>query len=181
MATSRSKKSDQLQALEEKFKNAAVIAFAKYDKATVEEVQQARRDLRAKGMSYTVIKKTLMSIAAKNTDRAEFKATDLDGPVAVIVSETDEIAPAAEIKRLKKESFDKETEHSKFDFAGAIFEGKFLDIMETAKLADTPSREESLGKIVSMLKSGPQKLHGILGSGLRGMHTVLNDAEKFTK
>ncbi len=179
MATSRSKKSDQLSALEEKFKAAAGIAFAQFNKATVEEVQQIRRDLRKNGMSYTVIKKTLIALAAKNTGKAEFSPNDLEGAVSVIVSTEDEIAPAAAIKKMKKDTFDKALKISKYDFAGAVFEGKFINKAEATTLADTPTREESLAKILSMLRSGPQKLHGVLGSGLRGIHGVLKDAEKF--
>lgn len=179
MATSKAKKNDQLTALEDKFQRAKGIAFVQYSGPTVEEVQLIRRSLRARGMSYTVIKKTLMAIAAKNTGKAEFSSNVLEGPVAVIVSETDEIAPAAAIKQLKKESFDKKTKTSKFDFAGAIFNEEFLDKVATTQLAETPSREESLAKIVSMLMSGPQKLHGILNSGLKGVHNVMKNADKF--
>lgn len=180
MATSKLKKQGQLEALEAKFKEAEGVAFVRFNGATVEEVQLIRRDLRAKGMTYTVIKKTLIALAAKNSKLAEFSSDNLDGAVAVIVSATDSVAPAAEIKRMKKESFNKETKTSVFDFAGAIFEGKLLDEKETAILADTPSREESLSKIVSMLKSGPQKIHGILNSGLQKVYNVLENADKIS-
>lgn len=180
MATSKSKKQDQLKALEAIFATAKGVAFTRFDGATVEEVQLIRRDLRSKGMSYTVIKKTLMAIAAKTQKLADFSADDLSGSVAVICSTEDSIAPAAAIKVMKNESLNKETKVSTFNFAGAIFEEKFLDEAETAVLANTPTREESLSKIVSMLKSGPQKLHGVLGSGLRGIHNVCKNADQIT-
>jgi large subunit ribosomal protein L10 len=181
MATSRSKKEEQLAALQAKFEAATGIAFTQFEGPTVNEVQDIRRSLRDQGMSYTVIKKTLISIAAKNAGKAEFTPRDLEGNVAVIVSETDEVSPAAAIKKLRKDFFDKETDTSKYDFAGAVFDGKFLDKAATATLANTPSREESLGRIVGMLKSGPQKLHGILNSGLQKPYNVLQNAEKFAK
>lgn len=179
MATSRSKKEEQLQALQEKFENAKGVAFAKFKNVTVDEAQAIRRELRSQGMSYTVIKKTLISLAAKNTKIAEFDSGDMDGSVAVIVSAEDEIAPAAAIKKYKKDFFNKETKTSKFDFSGCLFEGKFQDAAQTALIADTPSREESLGKIVGMLKSGPQKLHGVFNSGMQKLYNVLDNAEKF--
>ena len=73
----------------------------------------------------------------------------------------------------------KETKISKFDFAGAVFEGEFLDEVATAQFAEIPSREQSLAKIISMLRSGPQKIHGVLTHGLRGIHASLKNAEKF--
>jgi large subunit ribosomal protein L10 len=180
MATSKAKKQYQLTELETKLKDAKGVAFVKFDGATVMDVQQARRDLRAKGMTYSVLKKTLMSLAAKNTDLAEFDSDQLDGSVAIIVSQDDEIAPAAAIKALKKEHFNKETKTSKFDFAGAVFEGKFLDSAATATLAETPSREESLGAIVGALNHGVTGIHAGLTHGLRGIATSLDNAEKFS-
>lgn len=180
MATSKAKKQYQLTELETKLKDAKGIAFVHFDGATVMDVQAARRDLRSKGMSYTVIKKTLMSLAAKNTGAGEFSSTQLDGSVAIIISSSDEIAPAAAIKALKKEHFDKVTDTSKFDFAGAVFEGKFLDASATAILANTPSREESLGAIVGALQHGVQGIHAGLTHGMQGITAALKDAEKFS-
>jgi large subunit ribosomal protein L10 len=181
MATSKAKKQFQLSELETKLKDAKGIAFVQFDGASVMDVQQARRDLRAKGMTYSVLKKTLMSIAAKNTDAGEFEATQLEGSVAIIVSQDDEIAPAAAIKALKKEHFSKETKTSKFNFAGSMFEGKFLDAAQTAVLADTPSREESLGALVGALQHGVQGIHAGLTHGMQGITAALKEAEKFSK
>ena len=179
MAISRSTKSDQLATLEAKFKEAKGVAFITFNELTVEEAQVMRRGLRAEGMSYTVIKKTLMALAAKNTGLPEVNVDDLEGAVAVIVSPTDEIAPAASIKKYMAEFFDKATKTSKVGYAGSIFEGKFCGVEATAVIASTPSREESLAKIVGMLKSGPQKLHSVFGSGFSKLYNVLENAEKF--
>ncbi|MCF7906091.1 50S ribosomal protein L10 [Candidatus Gracilibacteria bacterium] len=179
MATTRSKKSEQLAALEEKFKAAKGIAFTAFEALTVEEAQVIRRELRAQGMSYTVIKKTLIELAAKNASLPEVPSASLDGAVAVIVSSSDEIAPAAAIKKFRKDYKNMKTKEPKMSFAGAIFDGKFLSAEETARIADTPFREESLGKIVGMLRSGPQKLHGVFNSGFQKLYNVLQNAEKF--
>jgi ribosomal protein L10 len=179
MATSKIKKAEQLKALEALFSEAQGIAFVQFNGATVPQVETARQQAREQGMTYTVIKKTLMAIAATNTNVAQFVSDDLEGSVAVIVSPTDSIAPAAAIKTMIQDTYNKATKTSPFDFAGAVFEGKFLDAQMTAQLADTPTREESLAKIIAMLQSGPQKIHGILNSGLQKMHGVMDQAEKF--
>ncbi len=183
MAITKSKKTEQLAALVEKFKDAAGVAFAKFNKLGVEEAQVIRRDLRENGMSYTVIKKTLIAIAAKEAGLAEFSPNDLEGSVAVIVSPTDAVMPAQFIKKYKKDFFVKKTKehdaYAKIDFAGALFEGNFLDAAKTAEFANTATREESLAKIVGMLKSGPQKLHSVLNSGLQRTFNVLQNADKF--
>jgi len=180
MATSKSKKESQLDALTKKFESAQGVAFVKFFGPTVEEVQNIRRDLRANGMSYTVIKKTLIALAAKNAKLADFSSEDLDGSVAVICSDSDEIMPAATVKKLNKDFFDKKLKTSKFNFAGALFEGKFLGEEAAASLADTPSREESFAKIIGMLRSGPRGIHSSLQYGLRGIKNALENADKFS-
>jgi len=179
MPTSRTKKTEQLSALEAKLKKAKGVAFISFKALTVEEAQNMRRDLRSKGMTYTVIKKSLIRLAAKAAGLPEVKEENIAGSVAVIVSATDEIAPAASIKKYIKEIRIPKTKDSKVAFAGAIFDGKFLSAAETALLANTPSRDESLAKIMGMLRSGPQKLHGVLNSGFQGLYNVLQNAEKF--
>ncbi len=179
MATTKAKKSDQLAKLEAYMQAAEGIAFARFDAVTVAEVESFRRALREQDMTYTVIKKTLIALAAKNTGQAEFTAGDLAGAVAVITSPHDSIAPAAAIKQMKADLMDKATKESRVNYAGALFEGEFLDEARTAQLADTPTREESLAKIVGMLQSGPQKLHGVLRSGLQSMHAIMDQSDKF--
>jgi large subunit ribosomal protein L10 len=179
MATSKSKKTDQLTALEAKFKEAKGIAFVKFDGLTVQEAQTMRRELRTNDMTYTVIKKTLIQRAAKNAGLDGVLSKNLPGAVAVIVSLIDEIAPAAVIKKFQKEFKNAETKESKLDFAGAIFEGAFIDSSQTRELASIPTREESLARIVGALQSGPRQLHGILNSGFQKLYNVLQNAEKY--
>lgn len=179
MATSRIKKEGQLQKLESQFAKAKGIAFIQFKHVTVEEAQNIRRELRSQGMTYMVIKKTLIALAAKNTGAAMFSSENLEGNVAVIVSQTDEMAPIAAIKKFKKDFFEKAKKQSKMEFAGCIFEGAFQSAAQTAVIADMPTREESLAKIMGMLRSGPQKLHGVLNSGMQKIYNVLDNAEKF--
>jgi large subunit ribosomal protein L10 len=179
MAVSRPHKEKQLQALETKFQEAKGVAFANFNGLTVEEAQTIRRSLRKQGMTYTVIKKTLIQLAAKNAKLAEVDINQLEGAVAVIVSTEDEIAPLAAIKNFKKEFINSESKEAKINFAGAIFEGAFVDATHTAELANIPSREESLSKIVGMLRSGPQKLHGVFNSGFQNLYNVFQNSDKF--
>jgi ribosomal protein L10 len=181
MATSKIKKTGQLESLTEKMKTAAGVAFVEFHAPTVEEVQTVRRACREAGMTYTVIKKTLIAIAAKNGKGVEFSSKNLDGNVAVICSDADEIAPAAMIKKIKADFFDKKSKTSKFDFSGAIFNGEFVDKAGATALGDTPTIEESYGKIIGMLRGGPRGIHSFLQHGTRGIKNALENADKFTK
>lgn len=181
MAITKAKKTEQLTALVEKFKSAQGIAFTQYNGVTVNEAQEVRRELRQNGMSYTVIKKTLIAIAAKQAGVGEFNVDQLPGVVAVITSDVDAIAPAAAIKKLKKDFFDKESKTSKYDFSAALFDGELLDIAGAAALADTPTREESFGKLIGAMRKGPQGIHAGLTHGLKNITFALKEADKYTK
>lgn len=180
MAITKAKKIEQLASLAEKLKVAQGVGFVRFDKLTVEDAQGIRQYVRERGMSYTVLKKTLMSIAAKEAGLGEFDSDQLEGSVGVIVSPDDAIAPAAAIKAIMKEYNKPKAKLIKLSYAGSLFEGKFLDAKQTEMLADIPSREESLAKIVGMLKSGPQKMHGVFNSGFQRLYNVMQNADKFT-
>lgn len=181
MAISKSKKQAVLDDLTARFEQSEGIAFLSFDRLTVMEVEGFRKYCRENQLQYAVVKKTLIALAAKQAGKAAFDSDALPGSVAVVTSSDDVVLPAAAIKKFKADTYDKKTKTSKVDYAGAVFNGEFLDLTMTAQLAETPTREESLGKIVGMLLSGPQKMHGILRSGLQGCYTVLSQAEKFTR
>ena len=103
MAISRAKKTSQLQDLIAKFKVSAGVAFVQFNEATVAEVDTTRRSLRTQGMGYYVMKKTLMALAAREAKIAEFDSNLLPGSVAVIVSESEVLAPSFAVKKMKKD------------------------------------------------------------------------------
>lgn len=179
MAISRSKKENQLADLTSLISGAQGVSFVAFNEATVEEVQQVRRDLRANNMTYTVIKKTLIKLAVKTGKNIDFSVDELVGSVAVITSKDDELTPLSVIKKMKKDTFSKETKTSKFDFAGSLFDGAFLGKDATAEMASVPSKEESLGRIIGALRSGPSKIHRSLTYGLQGIFMALSEADKF--
>ena len=176
MAISRSQKTQQLESLQEKLSGAAAVGFVIFTGPTVNESQTVRRQLREKGLTYTVIKKSLISLAAEKSHQLSIPKSDLNSSVAVITSAEDEIAPFAAIKTLSKDFYNKETKTSKFAFAGGIFGGEFIDAPAAAALADIPSRPEIFSKIVGALRAGPRGIHSALGHGLRTINLGLKEA-----
>ena len=72
MATSKAKKTDQLQRLQSQMASAQGLAFLAFSAPTVGEMESVRKYLRENEMTCTVIKKTLIALAAKNAKKAEF-------------------------------------------------------------------------------------------------------------
>lgn len=147
MALSKNQKEQSLTDLQERFKNAKSVFFSAYRGLSVGDISTMRDELRDSGASMVVAKKTLARLAAKESGVAEIPEEALPGPVAFVFSEEDEVAPAKVIKKWAKAKKDS------VSIVGAVFEGKVLDEIQAKAIADIPSREELLAKLVGSLKS----------------------------
>ena len=125
------------------------VVFVNFHGLTAVEETSLRRDLRDKGVSYKVSRKTLLKRALAG--KATGELPKLEGEVAMVYG-TDEIAPAREIYNFQK------THKGLLNILGGIFEGKFVEANAMMEIATIPSREVLLSKIAFLLKSPMQRL-----------------------
>ena len=93
MAVSRADKQNELDALEAAFKDAETAILVDYRGITVPQVTELRRQIRAVGGNYRVVKNTLAKRAVAGTPFEAFTATFV-GPTAVVYSGPDPVAMA---------------------------------------------------------------------------------------
>jgi len=94
----------------------------------------------------------------------------LKGPTALAFGKEDPTAPARVIKEfLKKEGKAKEKPAVK----GLVFEGQVLDASFYVKLANLPSKEELLAKLLGGLQSPMQNTLSVLQAPMRNLVGVL--------
>ena len=94
----------------------------------------------------------------------------LEGPTAIAFGYDDPTGPARVIKEFLKD-FDKPS------VKGMIFDGEIFTSDQFDKIANLPSKEQLLSKLVGMLNSPMSKLSSVLNSsvsGLLGRLTQLN-------
>ena len=128
------------------FLDGAVAAtVVDYRGLTVAEDTALRKALREAGVQYKVFKNTLIKRAAEGTDFAQLDPV-LDGPTALAVSKDVATAAARIFAKFAKTS-------PKLEFKGAVVEGKFYDAKSVQALAEIPSREELLGRLLGSIKS----------------------------
>ena len=128
------------------FLDGAVAAtVVDYRGLTVAEDTALRKALREAGVHYKVFKNTLIKRAAEGTDFAQLDPV-LDGPTALAVSKDDATAAARVFAKFAKTS-------PKLEIKGAVVEGKFYDAKAVQALAEIPSREELLGRLLGSIKS----------------------------
>ena len=82
--------------LVEKIKNSPAGVLVDYKGITVEDDTKLRRELRAAGVEYAVVKNTMLRFAAKELGFDAFEA-HLNGTTALAISTTDDVVAPAKI------------------------------------------------------------------------------------
>jgi len=167
MAVKREKKEAILGELETIMSKAKSIAFTKSTGLTVEDLFNIRRDLRKSNAGLMYAKKTLIKRAFKTVHGQDLDDSMLEGQIAVLSSNDDALAGISIANKYVKE-FQKD---EKIKFAWAFFEGKILGVNDTLAIANLPSREVLLARLLGSMKSP-------LGSFVRLLEQGRKDLEE---
>ena len=135
-------------------KDAQSVVLVDYRGLTVEQDTQLRKNLREAGVGYKVYKNTMMNFAFKGTD-FEGLAPYLEGPSAMAYSDTDATAPARVLAEFAKKA-------DKLQIKAGVVEGTVYDAAGMAKIADIPSREVLLGRLLGSMQSPIANLARVL-------------------
>ena len=126
-------------------KDAQSVVLVDYRGLTVEQDTNLRKELRNAGVTYKVYKNTLMNFAFKGTD-CEALAPYLEGPSAIAISTTDATAPARVLAKFAKTA-------KALEIKGGIVEGNAYDAAGIAAIANIPSRDVLISKLLGSLQS----------------------------
>ena len=132
-------------ALIEKLKAAQAGVLVDYRGLTVSEDTELRRKLREAGVEYTVVKNTLTRFAAKEVGLEELDEM-LNGPTSLAISDSDPVAPAKIISDFAKKN-------DKIEIKAGFLDGKVISLDEVKTLANTPSRDTLIAKIMGSLNA----------------------------
>ena len=117
------------------------VVVVDYRGLTVEQDTQLRKACREAGVVYKVYKNTMLKRAFEGTDFAQLEQT-LEGPTAVAFGMDDATAPARVLNQVAKTA-DK----------GAVVEGTLYDVAGVKSLANIPSREVLISKLLGSMQS----------------------------
>jgi len=164
MPITKAKKEEIIQELQDKFESSVVSLFADYRGLNVSEATRLRRKLREAGCEYKVAKNTLTSLVAKRLG-IEGIESYLEGPIAIAFGK-DPVAPAKVLSEFIRET-------KKLEIKGAILEGKVIDAKRVKDLADLPSREVLLSKVLGGMQSPLYGFASVLQGTIRSfVYTV---------
>ena len=134
-----------VEEISENIKDAQSVVLVDYRGLTVEEDTKLRKELRNAGITYKVYKNTMMNFAFKGTDFEQL-ADQLEGPSAIAISKDDATAPARVIANFAKKS-------PKLEIKAGVVEGVFYDANGMKAIADIPSREVLISRLLGSLQS----------------------------
>jgi large subunit ribosomal protein L10 len=138
----------------ENIKDAQAVVLVHYSGITVEADTELRKELREAGITYKVYKNTMMNFAFQGTD-CEPLTKHLEGPNAIAISKDDATAPARIISKYAKKA-------PTMKMLAGIVEGGYYDEAGVNALANVPSREELLGKLLGSIQSPITNLARVL-------------------
>ena len=131
--------------ISEAIKDAQSVVLVDYRGLTVEQDTNLRKELREAGVGYKVYKNTMMNFAFKGTDY-ESLAPFLEGPSAMAYSTTDATAPARILAKFAKTA-------EALEIKAGVVEGVMYDAKGMQSIAQIPSREELLSKLLGSIQS----------------------------
>ncbi|MCR5177440.1 MAG: 50S ribosomal protein L10 [Lachnospiraceae bacterium] len=136
-----------VQEISEKIDGAQAVVLADARGLTVAQDTQLRKQLREAGVFYKVYKNTMMHRAFENTDYMQLYDNELlNGPSALAVSKDDPAAPARVLVKFAKTA-------KELEVKGGVVEGKYYDAQGLVAIADIPSREVLLSKLLGSIQS----------------------------
>jgi large subunit ribosomal protein L10 len=157
----------QLEDLTEKLSKAKAIYLTEYLGLNVEDLTSLRREFSLNNVEFKVAKNTLLKIAAKNNSMDGLNSF-LSGSTAIALSYDDPTSPARVLKKFRQE-------HDLPVVKGIIFDGEILDGKEFKRIADLPTKDQSLSMLVSALSSPMTKLALTLRSSMTSLGNALSD------
>ena len=132
-----------------KFERAKTVVLVDYRGLTVAEVTDLRNQLRKAGVEYAVLKNTMINLAIDGMGIDGVK-THLEGPTAVAFGYEDMIAPAKILSEFAKKS-------KKLTIKCGVCDGAYLDEAGVQALANLPSKEVLIAKIMGSMMSSVSK------------------------
>jgi large subunit ribosomal protein L10 len=166
----KSEKQQDLDKLKTELAKVSTVILTTFQGITVEDDTKLRRAVQAAGGKYQVVKNTLAELAGTGT-AAEGVLKNLKGTHSIAYTQTDPVALAKALTKIAKDV-------PAFQFKSGVVEGKVISIAEIRQLAEMPSKEELISKIMFLLNAPAQRIATALNALPRNLAVTVSEAIK---
>lgn len=166
-------KQKDTEKLQSELARVSTVILTTFQGITVEQDTKLRRAVESAGGKYRVVKNTLAELAGKGTP-AEPVLQNLTGTNSIAYTAADPVALAKVLTKIAKDV-------PAFRFKAGVLEGRVLSLDEIQQLAQLPSKEELISKIMFLLQAPAQRMASALAALPRNLAVTLNEAAKANK
>ena len=154
-------KQEAIEELSDVFSRAKSVVLTNYQGIPADEMTVFRAEMKSRSLDFRVAKNTLAQIASKGTSFEVLKS-EFKGPVSMLISFDDLVAPAKALADYEKSG----AENNPKVLCGLV-EGKAISAAEVKLLSDLPSREVLLSQMLSVFQGPTTQFAGVFSSLLR--------------
>lgn len=165
MAKTHTEKSELLNKYKDILEKKSGYLLVNSDKVNTSAVTKLKIKLKDANANYTVVQNSIFKIALQETNQP-LEAQEINGPTAVIYFDDDPTAPAKLVKEMQKET---ELLDAKF----GVYEGEFLSEERVMQLAEIPSKEVLLSRLVGTMNAPLTGFMNAITGNVRGLTMVL--------
>ena len=144
-----------------------------YEKLKVSQDYELRKTVRAAGGKYRVIKNNLAELAAEGTPSAEV-LKGLRGMTSLVYTTSDPVALAKALTTYAKAN-------PTFTFKAGMVEGRVIQIGSINDLANMPSKEEILSRLLFLINAPASRLVQVINAVGRNLAVVVDQGTKENK
>ena len=159
--------------LNERLSRSCIVIVTDYKGLDVSTINDLRRRLRQEDIEYKVVKNTLLTRAAAETD-VDLIKDHFKGPSAVALSYEDPVTPAKILTDFAKD-------HEALEIKVGVMNGQVLEVSQIKALSALPSHEELLAKFLATLNAVPasfvRTLNEIPGKFVRLLSAIKDQKE----
>ena len=160
-------KVDRVQDIKDRLERSSITLTASYAGISVNNMILLRRAMRAGGIDFTIVKNTLLNLAATEANKSQISEI-IQGPTAVAIGYDD---PAAAAKILS--DFIRDGGTSLAIIGAVMGDGAPMSPDEVTKLASLPSKDILLAMLLGQMQSPLARLLTVMNGPIQALDNVL--------
>lgn len=165
------KKIGQVEEIEKKLARSTIAISTEFHGVTVAQIGEMRKQLRAQGVEYMVVKNTLAGIAADRTGRGGLR-TVLKGPSGIAFGYGEPTEPAKLLSDFIR------TSRVGITVNGAVMEGLTLNAGDFQRFAALPPKKVLMGQLLGTIMAPLTGLVYAMNFHISGLARVLQARQK---